>query len=326
MKTCTRSLLNSRTAFTLIELLVVIAIIAVLIGLLLPAVQKVREAAARMQCANNLKQLALACHNYQDTYNVLPPSRVARDAYATWPVLIMPYIEQDNIFRLWNVHLGYTSQTPQAQQALVKTFFCPSRRQPMISDGSQNGGPNGGLPGACGDYACCAGNGITPNTYTANGAMINGHVLDNYVHLQSGANGVDQPNANPPALPLIPIQSFTSYTSLTSLSDGTSNTLLLGEKHVALSEFQYNSTGDQAYYSGWRYDSAQRVAGPGYPIAPNPYFTGSRHNDLFGGMHPGICLFALADGHVTGLSTSIDLVNLGLLAVRNDGGVITVDH
>jgi hypothetical protein len=95
---------------------------------------------------------------------------------------------------------------------------------------------------------------------------------------------------------------------------------------VALSQFQYNSTGDQAYYSGWNYDTAQRVAGPGYPIASSPYFTGSRHNDLFGGVHPGLCLFALADGHVTGLSTSIDLVNLGRLAVRNDGQVITADH
>src|SRR5207244_4314748 len=90
-----------RRGFSLIELLVVIAIIAVLIGLLLPAVQKVREAANRATCANNLKQLALACHNYHDAVGDLPPLRINSD-YATWIVLIMPYIEQDNIARTWS--------------------------------------------------------------------------------------------------------------------------------------------------------------------------------------------------------------------------------
>src|SRR5262249_23656321 len=142
MYDCARATRTQRLAFTLIELLVVIAIIAVLIGLLVPAVQKVREAANRMSCSNNLKQLALGCHTYQDTYQVLPAARVARDAYATWPVLIMPYIEQQNIFQLWSssgggmgVGLGYQDPrlNPAVRAALVKTFFCPGRRKPMTS-------------------------------------------------------------------------------------------------------------------------------------------------------------------------------------------------
>src|SRR5438067_10763680 len=94
---------KNRKGFTLIELLVVIAIIAILIGLLLPAVQKVREAAARAQCSNNVKQLSLACHNYESANGTLPPYSVATAAqYGSAHYLLLPFIEQDNLFRQAN--------------------------------------------------------------------------------------------------------------------------------------------------------------------------------------------------------------------------------
>jgi prepilin-type N-terminal cleavage/methylation domain-containing protein len=155
---------NRRPGFTLIEMLVVIAIIALLIGLLLPAVQQAREAAHRTSCGNNLKQIALAMHNYQLNYDQLPPRSITADG-ASWPVLILPFVEQKNLYNTWYLSRSYYDQSDAARLTGVPIYFCPSRRLPSIAGTSTTGdnrwlggdsfGPN--VPGALIDYAACIG-------------------------------------------------------------------------------------------------------------------------------------------------------------------------
>jgi prepilin-type N-terminal cleavage/methylation domain-containing protein len=132
-----------RPGFTLIELLVVMAIIAVLIGLLLPAVQSVREAASRTQCANQLKQIGLACHLYHDQHRRLPADRYGLGESPSWAWLILPNLEQDNLYRQWPLGWPYPGIDPtkpidaaaiaKAESILIvpiPLYFCPSRARP----------------------------------------------------------------------------------------------------------------------------------------------------------------------------------------------------
>jgi prepilin-type N-terminal cleavage/methylation domain-containing protein len=329
-------------AFTLIELLVVIAIIAILIGLLLPAVQKVREAAARMSCSNNLKQLGIACHSYHDANNFFPPVRIAGgDGWATWCVLVMPYIEQDNVYRLWDLRLKYSVQSAAARQAQAKTFLCPSRRGPgelsraegfnhlaatvppwdTASNQYRFSLPNNPA-GAVTDYAGSVGdfrgsNNVLTGAWfnnTSNGVLIIGNVASTPAQ-GTGTNAT-------------PIPSFRGYVTMSGVSDGTSNTFLIGEKHVPQAGIGRSLAGDGPAYSGSWTTFAGRIAGIEDPIAKGPTdLTPSTSGDgfyarKFGSWHTGVCQFAFTDGSVRAVRTSLDTTNLRWLSGRADGNVI----
>jgi prepilin-type N-terminal cleavage/methylation domain-containing protein len=161
--------------FTLIELLVVIAIIAILIGLLLPAVQKVREAAAKSQCSNNLKQLGVACQNYHDTFSKLPPSITGSNnnsnSYTSngynWAILILPFIEQGNLYN----QLGAVGLA--IGQTTVKTYRCPS--DPYANTPYNGGYARGNYAANCGPaYGLNGGQGNVPGgaTYQGDGVFM----------------------------------------------------------------------------------------------------------------------------------------------------------
>jgi prepilin-type N-terminal cleavage/methylation domain-containing protein/prepilin-type processing-associated H-X9-DG protein len=279
---------NRRRAFTLIELLVVIAIIAILIGLLLPAVQKVREAAARAQCQNNLKQIGLALHSYHGTYESFPEPRGVVTNFTSnfgWETRLLPYIEQNNLFNLAEMNWFTAIVTP------VRTYECPSD-------------PRSGRDGM--GFTTLDANASSGLTSYAGVAGSYGSSDSNYTPANSG---IMQPN--------------TTGIRLTDILDGTRNTLMVGERPPAADlSFGWWS------YSDYDNLLATQNYINVYPNCPTPgvYSPGKITNNCdsnhFWSLHPGGGNWLFGDGSVHFLPYSAAPLTIPL--ATRDGGE-TVD-
>jgi prepilin-type N-terminal cleavage/methylation domain-containing protein/prepilin-type processing-associated H-X9-DG protein len=298
-----------QAAFTLIELLVVIAIIAVLIALLLPAVQKVREAASRTSCTNNMKQLGLALVNYHDTNGRFPPSATSQSlvpGYAPthgWGQFLLPYFEQDNLYKLYRWDRNWFE--PENQPVVstpVKVFVCPSAPSGRMDAGTATSTPPGTWRASPTDY--------TPTTRIAQGAITAGLVTS----APDDINGVLVTNKTPYML---------------DIRDGTSNTIALAEDAGRPQRWQLGRlVNAQVGNSAASWADRNNLIAPTGSLADGSARVGpcamncTNNNELYS-FHTGGVNAVFADGSVHFLRASMTLTMLSGLITRAGGEVLT---
>ena len=304
---------RQRKAFTLIELLVVIAIIGVLMALLFPAVQMVRESGRRTTCINNLRQIGSAIKNYQSSFRKIPPSRPA-DHYPTWVALLLPYVEGDNAYRLMNIRYPYAMQPAEAVQSIPPVFVCPSRRTAGDLSKFEFGGVQ---VGAVGDYAGNAGSTkYLPMDWATfsvevDGVFNSGFASDNPIGPDGGLLAHPQ-----------------GRYSTRDIKDGLAHTIFIGEKHVE-SNHRREPEGwaDGCIYNGNEPATFMRLGGPGLPIARNNMGApGPGENPAWGSEHSGVCNFVMGDGSTHSISELLDVDVLRRLCSRIDGEAVSLEE
>jgi prepilin-type N-terminal cleavage/methylation domain-containing protein/prepilin-type processing-associated H-X9-DG protein len=356
---------RKRQAFTLIELLVVIAIIAILIGLLLPAVQKIREAANRMKCSNNLKQIGLGAHNYESAYGMFPRSgehlvTIGGTVYKTQDfqsplTMILPYIEQDNVYRQFNLALRHNegsnatlAASGQGPGAVINAYLCPTnplRPSPRDSQGY-----------ACSDYAFlpyveisaanAAATGLPAGRY--NSAISSAPLPTNLYQMYAASSPDVAASKSMQLLPSAALAGvdvlFQGGATIASISDGTSNSILLYED-VGRSEsmtgtpsgFTANGYLDPIDGAGrrhWRWAEPDNTSGAsknmnnnntprgGPSTCPWTYHDCGPNNEWFS-FHPGGAHACMGDGSVRFWRDSISLRTVYSLSTRDGGEVIS---
>jgi prepilin-type N-terminal cleavage/methylation domain-containing protein len=339
-----------RSAFTLIELLVVIAIIAILIALLVPAVQKVREAASITHCRNNLKQMGLAFQSHHDVYHVFPSGgthwndnqrTMVGDTPAVWDsqvwgwgFQILPYIEQES---LWNLPAGQANDDLVAKTVLP-IFTCPTVATPRVYPYNQ-GAPAGGTPQrAMNDYCANGGSNGTSGNSANNANVYDGPLV----------GSLNPPNPNPNNYP-----GSNTKREMVHITDGTSNTLLVGEKWLTGSTIGGPTcNNDQGWVNGWDNDmitfsQGDRTWGPPSWVVPTyaltnpPVFgvsttpiewdmtTSAKGNDacggVFGSIHVGQMNAVFCDGTVRSVSYNVSQLVFFSMCSINDGAAVNIE-
>jgi len=287
-----------RSGFTLIELLVVIAIIAILIGLLLPAVQKVRSAAARAQCQNNMKQIGLASHSYHDATTRFPTANTP--LFASGFTQILPYMEQDNLRRIYNDSISpVTPPNDVAAATAILPFRCPAMLPPPVRQTT-----------GWSSYAFCNGsdNGFFPLTASGDTGMI----------IRGNSTGAS-------------VQAYKG-TTMTDVTDGTSNTILAGEMNFQLKDYTFTSgpnvgqlrggNGWWVYgYASYSFGSTAMMFNTLTNVSPGDVTT---RLQSFRSDHSGGANFLFGDGSVRFLSNNQMPLNIyQALGTRASGEVVT---